>query len=102
MRRGTTPTLTFTLSIPVDTITLLNIAFAQRRKVVIERNLQNVDLDRSNNIIKVTLTEEETLKLSSDNSPMEVQLRVGVGDSRMASDIFEVNVDRILKGGVLE
>ena len=33
--------------------------------------------------------------------PCKVQLRVGVGDTRMASQVFEVAVDEILRDGAL-
>ena len=99
MIRGTTPTLTFTLPIQADTITLLNIAFSQRRRIVFEKRLAEVETYE--NTIKVTLSEAETLKLMSDGSDVEIQLRVGVGDGRLASEIFRVSVDRVLKDGLL-
>lgn len=99
MIRGTTPTLTFTLPIQADTITLLNIAFSQRRRIVFEKSLD--DVETYDNTIKVTLSEAETLKLMSDGSDVEIQLRVGVWDVRLASEIFRVSVDRILKDGIL-
>ena len=99
MIRGTTPTLTFTLPIHADTITLLNIAFSQRRRIVFEKSL--ADVEAYDNTIKLTLSEAETLKLMSDGSDVEIQLRVGVGDVRLASEIFSVSVDRILKDGIL-
>ena len=99
MIRGTTQTLTFTLPIQADTITLLNIAFSQRRRIVFEKRL--ADVETYENTIKVTLREAETLKLMSDGSDVEIQLRVGVGDVRLASEIFRVSVDRVLKDGLL-
>ena len=99
MIRGTTPTLTFTLPIEADTITLLNIAFSQRRRIVFEKSLDDVEV--YDNTITLTLSETETLKLMSDGSDVEIQLRVGVGDVRLASEIFRVSVDRILKDGIL-
>lgn len=100
MYRGTTPTLTFTLPIEADTITLLNIAFSQRHCLAFEKSLEDVEI--YDNTISVTLSEEETLQLKSDGSPLEIQLRIGVGASRMASDIFTVSVGRILQGGLLD
>ena len=52
-------------------------------------------------IIDATLSEAETLKLMSDGSDLEIQLRAGVGDGRLASEIFRVSVDRVLKDGLL-
>ena len=39
MIRGTTPTLTFTLPIQADTITLLNIAFLSVEELCLKRGL---------------------------------------------------------------
>lgn len=100
MYRGTTPTLTFTLPIEADTITLLNIAFSQRHRIAFEKSLNDVIIDGTT--ISLTLSEEETLQLKSDGSPLEIQLRVGVGAARMASDIFTVPVSRIIQGGLLD
>ena len=59
------------------------------------------DVETYDNTIKVTLSEAETLTLMSDGSDVEIQLRAGVGDVRLASEIFRVSVDRILKDGIL-
>ena len=88
MYRGTTPTFTFTLPIECETISRLSVAFKQGGKLLFERCLPDVTM--SGNVLSCTLTEEETL-----------QLRVGVGSARMASQVFRVPVSQILKDGVL-
>ncbi len=98
MYRGTTPTLTFTLPIETSTITALNIAFAQLGRVVVEKGLSEVEADGQ--AVSVTLTEDESLSLNAGVA-LRIQLRVGVGDARMASQIFEVPVESILKEGKL-
>ena len=100
MYRGTTPTLTFRLPIDTGSITVLSIAVAQGRQVKIEKTLSDVHLD--GNVISCTLTEDETLSLTAGASvEAKIQLRVGVGEQRMASQIFTVPVKRILRDGAL-
>lgn len=100
MYRGTTPTLTFRLPIDTGSITVLSIAVAQGRQVKIEKTLSDVHLD--GNVIYCTLTEAETLSLTAGASiEAKIQLRVGVGEQRMASQIFTVPVERILRDGAL-
>ena len=100
MYRGTTPTLTFRLPIDTGSITVLSVAMAQGRQVKIEKTLSDVHLD--GNVISCTLTEDETLSLTAGASvEAKIQLRVGVGEQRMASQIFTVPVERILRDGEL-
>ena len=100
MYRGTTPTLTFRLPIDTGSITVLSIAVAQGRQVKIEKTLSDVHLD--GNVISCTLTEAETLSLTAGaRVEAKIQLRVGVGEQRMASQIFTVPVERILRDGEL-
>lgn len=99
MYRGTTPTLTFTLPIEANTITALNVALAQFGRVVVEKGLSEVLAD--GRTVSVTLTEDESLSLNA-GVPLRIQLRVAVGDARMASQIFEVPVESILKEGKLD
>ena len=98
MTRGTTPTLTFALPIDANTVTACNIALAQCGKVIISRDLGGVEIDGQQ--IKMTLTEEETLRLHA-NVELQIQIRVGVGESRMASQVFQVSVEKILQEGIL-
>lgn len=98
MRRGTTPTLNFHLPFEVSQITKLNIALSQNDTVVIEKNLS--DVTRSGRKISVKLSETETLSLN-DKKELEIQLRVAVGSTKLASNIIKTTVKRILKEGVL-
>ena len=100
MYRGTTPTLTFQLPIDTGSITVLSIAVAQGGVVRIEKSLADMTLEGKT--VSCTLTEEETLSLSAGaGREAQVQLRVGVGGQRMASQVFEVPVERILRDGAL-
>lgn len=99
MVRGTTPTFTFTLPIACWQITAMNICFAQQGQVILEKEL--IDCTLGDNTVCVRLTEAETLLFDSQKGMVEIQLRVGCGDIRMASKIMYVSVERILKEGCL-
>lgn len=105
MYRGTTPTLTFTLPFEASDLDILNIAFCQVKalegfdpKIIFEKTL--ADCTISGKSVKVNLSESDTLKLGAKKN-VEIQLRAAVGDKRMASKIFSIPVESILKDGVL-
>lgn len=100
MYRGTTPTFTFKLPIDADTITAASVMFRQPGREPMEKTLADCTLDGQT--LTCSLTEDETLSLQALTLyPLEIQLRVGVGSARMASQIFSVPVERILKDGAL-
>lgn len=98
MYRGTTPTFTFALPIDGTSITKLAATFRQAGAAPIEKTLADCTVTADS--VTCTLTEEETLSLKTAY-PVEIQLRVGVGSARMASQVWSVSVDRILKDGAL-
>ena len=100
MYRGTTPILTFTLPFDCSVITLLSIAFSQANELVLEKTLDDCTLD--GNKVILPLTEDDTLTLDCTKRCVEIQLRVGCGESRLASKIIKTPIDRILKDGCLE
>ncbi len=99
MTRGTTPTHTFTLPFAAGDITLLNIAYAQRGEIVLEKDLN--DCTVSDNTLSVTLSEQDTLMFDASDSKVEIQLRAAVGERRLASEIITTTARRILKDGEL-
>ena len=99
MIRGTTPTLTFTLPFDCSTLTKANIAFAQNGHVVLEKDLTECTVD--GNTLTLTLSENDTLQLNSNHKVVEIQIRAAVGETRLASNIVQTTVNRILKDGCL-
>lgn len=99
MYRGTTPTLTFTSDMDLNQVDKLEISFAQKEKVVFSKGFNDCNIDK--NTISVTLEEEETL-LFNNIDHIEIQLRIGIGESRLVSDIIVVPVGRILQEGLLK
>ena len=105
MKRGTTPTFTFNL--PFDTSLLLRAYITVKYRKdnnteILEKTLS--DCKKYDNILAVTLSQEETLKFQS-GTKAEIELRVvynnGNGESAEASPIYTIEVDRILKEGVI-
>lgn len=99
MRRGTTPTLTFTLPFSTEGMDVLNLAFSQNNKIVFQKTLKDVTLDGYS--VYLTLTQEETLKLSSRQGSLDIQMRCGYGETRLASNIITVEVEKLLKDGAI-
>ena len=100
MYRGTTPTITFTLPFDGGRITALHLCFAQQGEVILEKTLGACKVEK--NMLQVSLTEQETLLFDAKRGMVEMQLRIGCGDARMASNIMQISVERILKDGCLE
>ena len=99
MYRGTTPTLTFTLPIAGKSITALNLSFAQKGQLLLEKTLADCLVEDT--ALQVTLTEQDTLLFDDKQGMVEMQLRVGCGETKMASNIMRMSVERILKDGCL-
>jgi hypothetical protein len=99
MIRGTTPTFTFNLPFEVSNVKAAYITIRSKR-VEIEKNLASCVLNGTT--ITTTLTQEETLRLPRSKQA-EIQLRVLTKDnSALATSIFTVQVEDILKEGVIE
>lgn len=100
MRLGTTPRHTFTFPFETDLIQELKITYAQNKKTVLEKYLDDCEVGQTS--VSVSLTQEETF-LFSENVNVEVQVRVLTtsGDA-LASDIRIVTAERCLDREVLE
>lgn len=99
MRRGTTPTVTFSLPFDSAQIDVLSIAFSQDGKVIIEKNKDDCIL--TGNIIDVKLEEIETLTLKEGIVEMQIRASLTNG-SKIASNIMRMPTRRILKEGGLQ
>lgn len=100
MRRGTTPTHTFSLPFSVDTISALRITYAQNGKIVMNKTEDDVTAEGQE--ISVTLTQEETLKFS-DESNVEIQLKIlSTSGDVLASPVYTVHPLRIIDEEVLK
>lgn len=99
MIRGTTPTFEFTLPFDCGLLYCAYITFSQGGTTQFEKSLD--DCDKDGRKIKVTLSQEDTLKLL-DSQVTEIQIRAKTLASEViASQIITVSTDRILKDGVI-
>ena len=100
MRRGTTPTLVFTVEPVLDLSTLAEawLTIYQAGEVA-TKTLP--DLTQTENGFQVTLTQEETLRLCA-GAGCRIQLRAATGQgAALASNILRVPVAGILKDGII-
>lgn len=99
MIRGTTPTLEFTLPFDTGELDEAYVSFAQRNEVVLEKTLSECECIGNKMIVR--LSQEDTLKLRSDQGT-EIQIRARTkGGEALASNIMRVSTERILKDGVI-
>lgn len=100
MRRGTTPDIIMTLEgIDFECLTDVYITFKQDKNLI-TKTKQDVSYDEEKKQINVHLTQEDTL--SWHNGYVFIQLRALTDSGNaVATDIVQLNVDAILKEGVI-
>ena len=98
MKRGTTPTHTFTVDVDLTSATVIYLTYKQNGQTIVERDKSHMAVTTDQ--ISITLTQEETLAFSTSGN-IQIQIRAGFSDgSRIASDILSVNpAGAILKEG---
>ncbi len=98
MRIGTTPTFSFELPFEVSAVRTAKITFRQNRTIILEKK---EDCKLEGNVVKISLTQEETF-LFDPRFKMDVQLRVvTVGNDALSSDIYSAEVEECLDREVL-
>ena len=101
MRRGTTPTLTITVTnLTVADLKTIYVTFKQG-DVELTKTNDDITVDEYYNTISVPLTQEDTLKFSGTVS---VQIRglLEDGVTAIASKIKTISIDKILLDGVIQ
>jgi hypothetical protein len=99
MRRGTTPTLTFTTPYAADLIQSGYISFMQRGEDVLDISLTDPAVTIEDESISVDLTQEQTLLFTTaDTVKMQIRAKLTSGKA-VASNIVEDCVCPILKEG---
>lgn len=97
MRRGTTPTIPFTIDGSTENIAQMELYIANSQGLILEKKLSEMTV--SGNEVSVKLTQADTLKLQ-DNSFVKLQIRILYKDGTVvASDVEESFVEEILKDG---
>ena len=98
MRRGTTPTLTFTTPYDADQVQDGFITIVQGC-LTIEHALADACVTVADKEIQLTLSQTETLRLDAKGNA-KVQIRATLtGGKKVASDIITFKVGAILKDG---
>ena len=97
--RYTTPTHIFTVPFDTGTISMMAVIYKQGGNVVLVKDLEDCTL--GDKTVSCTLTEEET-SLFKPNPQVQIQLRVGIGNARLNSNILNVSVADVLKDGLLD
>ncbi len=100
MRRGTTPDIMLTLDgIDFENLRDVYITFKQDKNII-TKTKPDISYDETTKEIGVHLTQEDTL--SFHNGYVFVQLRALTDSGNaIATDIVQLNVDTILKEGVI-
>lgn len=103
MIRGTTPTLTFNIPFETSIIKSCYVTIEQHPirapKIIIEKSMH--ELTVSGRTISLMLTQENTLSFKEGYGIL-VQLRVLTNEGKaLASDIYKISCEDILKDGVI-
>lgn len=96
--RGTTPTHTFILPFSVNLLADLSVTYRQKRRILVRRNIGECEL--SDNVVAVTLTQEESLSFLPDEIA-EVQIKIfSDGGDVLASPKYRLGIEDVLDEGV--
>lgn len=99
MKRGTTPQLKFILPFEITEVQTGFITVVQFGETIAEKTWE--ECSKEGTAVVATLTQEETLKLK-ETYYAEIQVRVKTNAGlALASDIFRIPVDKILKEGAI-
>lgn len=100
MRRGTTPTHTFTLPFEVSLISKLRINYAQNGVLVLVKTESDATLE--GRTVSVQLSQEDTLAFKCTRG-VDIQLDVlTMGGDLLKTKIMQTSVARCLNSEVLE
>lgn len=100
MYRGTTPTLKFRFKYNLEEldITAFYITFVQNGEEKLEMDLNEIKI--SGDTVIIELSQEDTLSLEPHDS-VYIQARIKVGEKAYATNIIRIDLNTILKEGVI-
>lgn len=99
MRRGTTPTLTFTTPYEAELIQSGYLTFQQRGANVLDVPLDDPSITIADEAISISLTQEQTLAFTAA-APAQAQIRAMLTSNKaVASNIVTIPICAILKDG---
>ena len=73
--RGSTVTQSFALPFDVDQISEIFVTYVQSGKLILEKNKDDVFINKKENILKVFLFQDDTLLFHSDTKPFDIDER---------------------------
>lgn len=101
MTRGTTPKLTFMMSIAPSKFLKLYVTGEQNGRTIFDKTLEDMEKNEASKTVSFRLTQDETLGLV-EKSVLYIQARGVLTDGNVvASGILQTSVGRILKDGVI-
>ena len=102
MRRGTTPTLTISVTgLVVSDLKTIRVTFKQGN-IELTKTTEQVSVDTEYNSISVPLTQEDTLMFGSGAVNVQIRGLLEDGVTAIASTIKSFSMDKILLDGVIE
>lgn len=100
MSRGTTPSFSFHVSVPIIGTEYYYVTFEQHGQIILEKEDDQV-IRVNKDTIKIKMTQEETLLFSS-KFPIRTQIRIKYDDgAAVASTIMKFWLEDIIKEGVI-
>lgn len=99
MIRGTTPIITFALPFDFDLVEKIWFTMAQRGQELFTKGKDDMEVNGPR--VTIRLTQDDTLRLTPGQK-VDVQVRIlSTGKDAIASQIVHLEVDKILKDGVI-
>lgn len=95
MKRGTTPTHTFTLPFETSLLKTVRVVYSQLGRVILTKT--GGELSLSGNTVSVKLSQEDTLRFNCSH-PVEIQIRV----KTLTGDVHNSDIERTTVGRCLE
>lgn len=103
MFRGTTPSIAFQITSEFDLTTLKEVWITLKTwetEKTFEYSKNQITVDIDSQTLTILLTQEDTLAF--EDGTVEVQMRVlDTSDFSYSTEVFEVEMERILKDGVI-
>lgn len=100
MRRGTTPAIVLTVDMDITSYTVYVTLKNRSNELTLTNNSVVMEYDDGKTTLTFALTQEQTLKFGTGTC--EVQVRAIHDGTAIATDIKTMDVNRILKEGVID
>ena len=94
MRRGSTPTHVFNVSLDADLIDKVRVLYAQNGMLVLKKEMADCTVEGQK--ITVKLTQKDTLAFKDGKAEVQLRINTPTGES-IPSKIYEVDVRRLLE-----